>query len=712
MYSKHLFHFALVHDEFAKTGDLISGLMPLFSPLLAELEDTVFDQDKFRKSIEESYGISFHPFIAEDIAERLAEKEILKPLGQNHRNLPKQYAISKVPQISDRKLESEIKYIYESFEKYANKVIDKQNFNLPELDLNYEFSRRLARVNLEPHHVKASDKLCRLLDWCFAKFVALIDEKGGSLQSSLRKAYSGAVLAEVVLSIKEPSVNKRDLVGKSFYIDAPILLNILGFNDQYAVNCSRELIKEIKELGGILTTTESYIKEAKVSLNAALNNHEQRGVRHSALDHFIFKNPDKLADVRLSVVQIEAKLEDVYEFNLAHKFTAIRNHVISQRAKALNTKISEALNWYTKDNARENDSEAITFVVANHGYNSIKNIAESNSFLVSPNHSMISSANNCLYKSSTFNKPEMTPLLSERKLAILLWVINGGRTAEVASHTLISACNRAMEMHQELFLNIEKFLGNIKQEDIAQYEELMTNDRLLFCLIDQTGCDADVLNEDNFESYYRDARREYEDEFKSFKEAQKKEVESVKKRLDELQVAKNKATTAVIEKAKDADEQKDLAKKLEGIIVERNEKEKELVDQNKRLIERIDMLEKNELRREQKKIKDIKEAKIRQIEKLKNQKDKEKEIIKNIEKKLSIAFQIIIISSIFYAVYVIQNKEKITAFDFEFNQSLISTLIVLISASFTWIVPNIIYTPTILFLSKKIANYLVKPLID
>lgn len=77
MLSSHLFHFAMVHEQFARTGDVISGILPLFSPILEKKKGEEFDPQSFCREVSSTYGIDMHPYVAESFSHKLVESGVL-----------------------------------------------------------------------------------------------------------------------------------------------------------------------------------------------------------------------------------------------------------------------------------------------------------------------------------------------------------------------------------------------------------------------------------------------------------------------------------------------------------------------------------------------------------------------------------------------------------------------------------------------------------
>ena len=91
---RELIAYALVREEYERTGDITHGLMPIFSPLLQEQAGKLFAAKALATSVEETYGIPMAPLAAEGIAPKLEKAGILtlenKELGRYRvkKNLP------------------------------------------------------------------------------------------------------------------------------------------------------------------------------------------------------------------------------------------------------------------------------------------------------------------------------------------------------------------------------------------------------------------------------------------------------------------------------------------------------------------------------------------------------------------------------------------------------------------------------------------------
>jgi len=542
----------MVHEQFEETGDITKGLLPIFTPLLRDKEGELFQITSFCSDINKEYGLEIHPYVIEDMIPSLVTTGVLEEKESFNNGCT--YYIKKVHCEQDINIEETLVKVGKTFKNMSLTILNNVGIASQEIDFYAEFSRRLARTNynvdsgLEVDNYKdkkVSTNIDSILDYCFARYMSDLIEKEAPELDVLKQAYSGAILSEVILSLRDPGITNGNIEGKYFYLDAPILLNLLGFNSDYSVDCSKNLIKQILSNGGIITTSDTYIKEAKASISWAIRNFENKGSRTSNLCRYMFKNPGAISEVRYAQTSIEKMLIAI-GFSLDTGLTNLSGRLISQRATSLCAKVAELLNWYKNDEGPLHDAEMITYVVQHHGYCSIKSISDSKSFFITNNERQVSVVNKYLYSEGLFQKPEITPILSERNIAVIMWVIAGGKGIDVSSLTLISNCTRAMDMNKEVFLNFSHFLNKLPDDKKAIYEDIMANDRAIYCLMDEVGGNFDSINENNSEKIlghsYEQLKKNIEIEALSSQAELSSENQQLK---DNLSVAENKLTKAL-----------------------------------------------------------------------------------------------------------------------------------------------------------------------
>lgn len=564
MYSSHLFHYALVNEEFGHNRDITSSILPLLKPLLADKEGEKYQPDEIAAKVSNAYGIDMHPYVAEDLSESLVNEKWLKKLGENRNTKKEEYEILKVSTEESEENDlifSVIKSIIEVYKKTAKEYFFNADIREPEVDYEWEFSRRLAHSIIEKD-ANSNTNFEDILDYAFAQTIAKFYELGGREYEIIESAYSGAILAEVVLSIREPSVEIENIKDKKFYIDAPLLINAVGFNDEYLVSCTKELIKYVLEHGGIVTTTAAYIEEAETTLRAGVKSYVEKSRIIRPLTRFLMKNPKLLSKVQAAIGNLQYLLTRE-GFNLEKRLINVTKREQSQTFSSFRTHLSENLSWIKVDETMEHDVEAILHVVSDYNYHSFKSFAESKSFLITPNDRLVSDTVKTLQQHGNFKTHEMSPILSERKFAVLMWVLTGSKSEQnLSSLSLLTNCSKAMKGHDLLINKVKSFFDDLDADSAELYERVVTNDRLLHTMVKEVGGNSELINKNSFAKYV------------------KKAEDSIQKEIDEH------VKTAEVSQSK--------LRLARQAITAQSKKYQEKVEKEKTLIEEIAEVEKKE----------------------------------------------------------------------------------------------------------------------
>lgn len=723
MISKHLFHYAMVQKKYAESGDLLAGLVPLFTPLFEGHVGEEFNPEVLGRKVKEAYGIEMHPYVAEDFVPKLVDADVLTIIedARSGRN-KKRYLINSVDSSGDSQLRNKVERLVKNFECFCIRVLSRRNLDLTGVDYSYEFSRRLSRSDLildsrsnDHDDGLASDlEIKEGIDYCFARMIETIKNHGGESLDTLEKAYSGAVFSEVVLSIREPDFGSESVKDKKFYIDAPILLNILGFNDKFSVDSSRRIVTELIQNGAVVTTTNEYISEARNSISAALENLKHRGSRSTSLDFYLFNNPNEVSEVRIVLPRILETLNGKYNFSIEHGISDISGKITSRRAVSLREKMAGVLSWYNNEAARQHDADALTFVVVDHGYSAVKNISESKSFLVSMNQSMIDSALQVLYSLDGYAKSDVTPLISERKLAVMLWILGGGVGEKIPSENLLASCLRVTEVHKEVFRNIKTFLKGVSEGKAKLYEEVLCDDRLLGCLVDAAGGDFGQLTADNIEDHINIARTESLALVEREKELNASLINSANQDLEIERAARLKALDALSDQAMINEDVRAHNRILEQEISSAKNKieesDKKLLDEKKD--KKVIQDELDSLRRELGRQNEISAGEIAKIQ---SQLDSSQFINKRrIENQRQAVRCILKFAFSVFLVYVLYKIQIVPVKDYDVGYLVIKSEVVklfnwginLLPLLMTWKVPDFLFGKAINNLSDRIIIFI------
>ncbi len=705
MYSSHLFHYALVNEEFSHTRDITSSIIPLIKPLLEEKNGEKYQPEEIAKNVSDVYGIDMHPYVAEDIADKLIEKKWLRSIGENRNTKKNEYEIciysNNTSEESDE-ISTVIQEIINVYKKTSKAFFSNANIPEPAIDYENEFSRRLANSIIEKDQ-SLETNFEDILDYAFGQTIAMFYEAKGREYQVLESAYSGAVLAEVVLSIREPSVEIENIKDKKFYIDAPLLINALGFHEEYLVNCTRELIKYVTENGGIVTTTAAYIEEAEKTLMYGLKSYIEKHRNPSHLTRFLMKNPNQLSKMQAAKGNLTYLLKKI-GFNLGSNLINVTKRDQSQTFSSFRSRLSENLSWIKVEETMEHDVEAVLHVVSDYNYHSFKSFAESKSFLITPNERLIKDSIRTLQEHGNFKTYEMSPILSERKFAVLMWVLTGTKSDKnLSSLSLLTNCSKAMRGHALLITKVKSFFNELDQDSSELFERVVTNDRLLHTMVQEVGGNTDIITKKSFSSYVKKAEDTIQKEIDGH-------LEKVNKSEEKLSLARKAISQQSRKIQENSENESFLINEMQ--LIKESERQAKLVASEESSKARAEKIRALEAENSLKEIGQEKGALIDEVAKLKekmaatNRKNLNKRR-KRYEKSIELVFKLIIVILGCVTIYMLNSysSEFVVGYVSKENASIFA---IIIGFCYTYVAPQLLFDKPISAFSRFLSFKIIK----
>src|SRR5438445_8275951 len=135
-----LIAFALVAEEYEKSGDPIKGLAPLFIPILKRQgEGSVFDANAFASDFSSTYGLEMSEFVAKSLTDRMLEIRLLQSSERKDEFIVA--ALGDVAHFDESKIVETI----DAFVEWAEKEIIRFGRPASRQTLEQAFLSRLAR---------------------------------------------------------------------------------------------------------------------------------------------------------------------------------------------------------------------------------------------------------------------------------------------------------------------------------------------------------------------------------------------------------------------------------------------------------------------------------------------------------------------------------------------------------------------------------------
>jgi hypothetical protein len=241
--------FALVADEYEKSGDPIKGLKPLFAPILSGKTNERFDAAEFADRFTTLYGLHMTPFVANALSERLADIGLLKP--DEHR-APGNYLVADFEWHPETIEEHQIDQTINLFARWAGPKLEASGRRFLERQLEDAILQRLARPEFSSifadDDADADRKKTKLrgmlgigavdptakdetyLDYLVADFVLVAAQSAPEVFDSLSKIAYGSLIADAAAGLAISIPRKQPDPPLRVVLDGPIILDLLDLN--------------------------------------------------------------------------------------------------------------------------------------------------------------------------------------------------------------------------------------------------------------------------------------------------------------------------------------------------------------------------------------------------------------------------------------------------------------------------------------------------
>lgn len=519
--SHALIAFAFVEDAYAKTGDIVSGLLPLFAPLLAGKKGWPFDPKSFSEDVSNRYGIPMSSLVAEGLVERLAEAKLLYLEDKESRV----YRVASV-QIPDVTIDEEsIEGVLNDFVAFANRSLTTLGLEqasevlksgllerltsaqflsaVERKDKNYFVGNKLTlKKKEEPEDVV---DLASALDVLSAEFALRSMDQGGISADSLIKIATGALIAEVVLTLQSPGgVSSLDQL--SVFIDAPLLLDRLDLS-------SVELREFAVSLFDLMEKSQVHLAVFSHTLE------EMRGTILGPLDA-MRRGEDPFGPLG-SRIRVDASHAAYARSVLDSLIKTVENLGITVLdADELRTEAGlQRIPLETEESLRNNvgplhvglerrirDAASIASILRLRSGCTAHSIADAGSLLVTRNPLVSSLSRSHLVFKKVIGRDEVPPALMDRTLAGYLWFVVGGNVGAITRQKLIANCAYVMSPKNDIISKVRQYLTEIDADKAKLFSALLLDNRAQRCLVHATMGFPAAVTTSNVDAILREVR--------------------------------------------------------------------------------------------------------------------------------------------------------------------------------------------------------------
>lgn len=514
---RSLIAYAFLAQATRGEGDLVSGLTPIFKPIARLHAGERFNCNEFSKLVADLYGLRVHPWAVEDIAPRLEKAGLL--VRVQHSEEVHEYVYAEILEEFDAVTEEDIREVIHQFVEFSKPILSQNNLRIDEVALEDGFLAQLIDMNfvsilLKPDRSKedsrgvstlAVKKPAEQSDWeqsndarakidvLCAAFIINAYHNNHDLYAMLMQIASGALVSEVILNLQDPG-ETGSLDGLTVILDTPFLMSALDLSSEEAHSFVSEICNQLREKGAQLAAFSHSIDEMQDNLKAVIGNvrtgtgfgataRRLNGASFSAYASGVLANPElRLKQEQVRIITAPTS-QDFFQF-----FSGDDQQ-----------KLMVSFGLFVNRLAQERDAESIasTIRLRRGRRNKMGRFASAGYVFVTENPWIAERTQEFLKRRNLFADGEVSPTVSERYLAGVLWVIFGGKGKDLPRHLLLANCAAALEPRNDVVKQMHRFLSEIDPKQAEFFRTLMTEERAGQYTMQLTLGDSSLLNQEN-----------------------------------------------------------------------------------------------------------------------------------------------------------------------------------------------------------------------
>ncbi|MBK7953627.1 MAG: hypothetical protein IPK02_06465 [Candidatus Accumulibacter sp.] len=322
---RELIAFAFVEESYSRTGDLVTGLVPISAPVLAKKQGRRFDAAEFATDVQKTYDIPMSPLVASGLVEKLAEAGLLSVDDDE----PHTYRIvARRIDVGDFD-EQGANGLLAEFTNFANESLDRVGLRqepdalataflqrltsaqflsfTEKREKNYYHGKKIVLTKVEDDEHDAV-QLEQSLDVLSAEFALRKLEGGGAAADLLTRLMTGALIAEVVLTLQTPS--SSDALAKvNAVLDGPLILDFLDLSTPELRDYAKDLFELVGRAAVRKVVFEHILEEMKGSLRGPLGALQRGDQPFGPLGNRIRLDSSHAAYARATLVDLERRVE-------------------------------------------------------------------------------------------------------------------------------------------------------------------------------------------------------------------------------------------------------------------------------------------------------------------------------------------------------------------------------------------------------------------
>lgn len=587
---RELVAFAFVQEEYVKTGDISSGLMKLFVPVLSGDPNRIFEPHQFAKQVEIFFDIPMTTLAAEGLIPKLLEADLIYAES----GASKTYRIRPMPERPTLDDRDNISDLLSEFIDFARRSIMHRGLKVDDAVLENSLMRRVVTLDFlsflerpdrnvfgdtalthaqDEESGKPEYSLERVLDVVCAQFALQLLETKPEQFDLLVKIASGALIADVVLTLQEPS-SVGEFRNLKFVFDSPLILDILDLSTPELHDFASSLLETVDRVGVCKQVFRHVVEEVIGSIRTPLATLNRGDRPYGPLGDRIQYDNDHAAYARTILDNIEGQLlQRGFEIIDAQDFTGKEFERFCP--EDLKDAIRVDLGIHEHLERWERDALSLSTVLrARKPTEHPSTITEAGIVFITRNTYVANKSRKTLLARRRLRPSDIPPALTDRQISGLLWLVVGGNIGLLSLKKLVANCSMVMHPGMDIVSKMREMLTNLDPNKAELFEALMRDRRAQRCLVHSTLGLPMAITPQNAGEILDEMRKSTATEVKQEEEekAQRREAELIET-YDRIVNEKDKRIVGLEEKH---DKLKDTlegeVKKSRGAVYELNTK--------------------------------------------------------------------------------------------------------------------------------------------
>lgn len=473
-----------------------------------------------------------HPYVAEDWAPRLVAAGLLYEIRNSDDKIVRYInGDPDIPDVADS--EREIENLLSEMETFVRAGIS-QEVEIGGFDIKAEIFNRIktmvfhsnfsgvdvSSTNTTTLNLKSTvekeksisnvvaTKEDRVGFYC-AKFAAELKDRDSERFEVFMRAATGALVTEVVLSLKVPPEKGQRAEGLTVFLDSPIVIDLLRLGEAKECEYAQELIAELVSIGASLATFQVNVEEVRGVLVGVLSARERGDVVGRGIGRRLSSDSMAVARLRATIQSLADKVADlgICIVNFDEEHSDLYKHFEVAREDDLFAQIRPF--GHSSIGSRTTDARALANIIRlTAAAQKSPSILKASSVFLTKNAPLAAKGMEICRREQIISEGQAPPILSDRFMAGVVWVAKGGVGSDVPASRMMAACAAAMAPRADVISRMVKVLNSIGEREAEEFEALMTDERCANYLAELSLGGTRIINEDNAVEILEEIRAE------------------------------------------------------------------------------------------------------------------------------------------------------------------------------------------------------------